>query len=85
MTLAIDYRVFCSDPELWRMLIKRTRGQENQVILFTDKEGTDTNELEISTAAPFVDGYLFASRGTARECAREAGWKVDVWVELINA
>ena len=86
MTVSIDFdRTFAADPVMWGEFARQSAATGNTVVMVSRRPDTPENQEEIAaTMGDYRKAFskvLLVGERLKDEAAREAGIKVDVWVD----
>jgi HK97 family phage portal protein len=85
LTISIDFdRTFSADPRLWGAFARQAAADGNTVVMISRRPESDREEV-ISSLGDFAESFsqvLLVGGDTLKaDAAREAGIRVDVWVD----
>ena len=82
MTIAIDYDgTFTKDPLFFDDLVTLVDAYSHQAVLVTSREDRGAMGDDVREAVGNIMPIVFAGSRPKREAAREAGFRVDVWID----
>lgn len=86
-TISIDFdRTFARNPRLWGEFAKKSVEDGNNVVMISRREDTESNRKDVQDtlgdyAGSFSKVLLVGGQVQKEDAAREAGIKVDIWVD----
>ncbi|NBW23414.1 MAG: hypothetical protein EBR82_87285, partial [Caulobacteraceae bacterium] len=85
LTISMDFdRTFAADPQLWGEFARKSVAEGNTVVMISRRPEADREEVT-KTLGEYADAFsqvlLIGSDKLKADAAKDAGIKVDVWVD----
>jgi len=85
LTISMDFdRTFAADPKLWGEFARKSVAEGNTVVMISRRPEADRDEVT-KTLGEYADAFsqvlLIGSEKLKADAAKDAGIKVDVWVD----